>query len=78
MCNLNPALRITPEMIVKNLSNYSDIHKSMRLSVDIVEGSSKLLKQSDEKYQALEESVRVSFINNEKCKRSLTEMRKDS
>lgn len=36
MCNLNPVLRITPEMIVKNLSNYSDIHKSMRLSVDIV------------------------------------------
>lgn len=63
---------------MKNLSNYSEIHKSIRLSVDIVEGSSKLLKQSDEKYQALEESVRVSFTNNEKCKRSLTEMRKDS
>jgi len=53
MCNINPALRITPEMIVRNLSNYSDVHKSMRLNVDIVEGSSKLLKQSDEKYQAL-------------------------
>lgn len=48
MCNINPALRITPEMIVRNLSNYSDVHKSMRLNVDIVEGSSKLLKQSDE------------------------------
>lgn len=47
MCNINPSLRITPEMIVKNLSNYSDIYRFNKLTVNIVDGASTLIKKSD-------------------------------